>query len=179
MLLSDVEIKNALENGDLEISPTPSEGSQLWQPASIDLRLASTARKFKADPNVSATTLNLALLDVGAYLDSNTEEIDLTVKALVLKKGDFVLAKTMERVSLSNALSGRVEGRSRLARMGLAVHVTAPKIDPGFDNFITLEMFHVGERVISLEHEMPICTLLVERMGQEAGQGYAGVFQGK
>ena len=178
MLLSDLEIKEALKNGELAITPEPPDGSPLWQPASVDLRLASTVSKFKVDPNAPATTLNLALLDVTAYIRENTENADVSTSPFVLHPGDFVLASTLEWVYLSNSLSGRVEGRSRLARMGLAVHVTAPKIDPGFDNYITLEMFHVGKRLVSIEYGMPICTLLIERMGQRASQGYEGEFQG-
>ena len=34
---------------------------------------------------------------------------------------------------------GLVEGRSSWARVGISIHVTAPKIDPGFDATITLE----------------------------------------
>ena len=179
MLLSDREIREALDNGDFAITPTPSDESLLWQPASVDLRLASTVSKFKDDPNAPATTLNLALLNVGVYIKDNTEDIDISTSPLVLNPGDFVLGTTLERIYLSNSLSGRVEGRSRLARMGLAVHVTAPKIDPGFDNYITLEMFHVGKRVVSLECGMPICTILIERLGQPASQGYEGQFQGQ
>ncbi len=178
MLLSDVEIRRALDDGELVISPEPGEGSELWQPASVDLRLSPVVQRFKKDPNTPAITLNLALLDVSRYIEDNTEEVDISNLPLVLNPGDFVLGRTSERVYLSNALSGRVEGRSRLARMGLAVHVTAPKIDPGFDNAITLEMFHVGQRVVSLAADMAICTLLVERMGVPASQAYQGSFQG-
>jgi deoxycytidine triphosphate deaminase len=35
---------------------------------------------------------------------------------------------------------GLVEGRSSYARFGIGIHVTAPKIDPGYDNRITLEL---------------------------------------
>ena len=179
MLLSDVEIKRALADGELAITPEPGDGSSLWQPASVDLRLGSIVSRFKEDPNTPAIILNLALLDVGAYLKGNTEDVDISGSPLVLEPGAFVLARTFERVYLSNSLSGRVEGRSRLARMGLAVHVTAPKIDPGFDNVITLEMFHVGKRLVSIEADMPICTLLIERLGETASQGYEGGFQGR
>ena len=79
---------------------------------------------------------------------------------------------------MSNRLSGRVEGRSRLARLGVGVHITAPKIDPGFHNQITLEIFHLGNTTVEISSNMIICTLLVERLGHPAGEGYQGMFQG-
>jgi deoxycytidine triphosphate deaminase len=33
-----------------------------------------------------------------------------------------------------------VEGRSTFAEFGIGIHVTAPKIDPGYNNRITLEL---------------------------------------
>ena len=75
-------------------------------------------------------------------------------------------------------LSGRVEGRSRLARLGVGVHITAPKIDPGFRNRITLEMYNLGPWTIELTGGMTICTLLLERLSRPAQSGYDGMFQG-
>ncbi len=50
-----------------------------------------------------------------------------------------------------------VEGRSSFARVGIAVHMTAPKIDPGFDNHIALEMHNVGKDRVTLRagEDMP------------------------
>jgi len=45
---------------------------------------------------------------------------------------------------------GLVEGRSSWARVGISIHVTAPKIDPGFDATITLEMFNFGKIAVEL-----------------------------
>ena len=178
MLLSDREIKLALESGDLIIDPPPPVGSDLLQPASIDLRIDSKIRTFKEDVNTAATTLNMSILNVDAYIENNTDEVDISLKPFTLKPGDFIIGRTLERVYLSNILSGRVEGRSRLARMGIGVHLTAPKIDPGFNNRITLEIFHVGKRHVEIPGGMAICTLLLERLGFPAGHSYSGGFQG-
>jgi len=50
----------------------------------------------------------------------------------------------MERVCIPPDLVGLVEGRSSWARVGITIHVTAPKIDPGFNGKITLEMANFG-----------------------------------
>jgi dCTP deaminase len=49
---------------------------------------------------------------------------------------------------------GLVEGRSSFARVGVTVHVTAPKIDPGFDANITLEMVNFGRLPVDLRAEI-------------------------
>ena len=96
-----------------------------------------------------------------------------------LKPHQFMIGMTAETVGLPLNLAGRVEGRSRLARLGVGVHITAPKIDPGFRNRITLEIFNLGLWTIELTAGMRICTLLVERLSKPAKVGYEGIFQGR
>ena len=60
--------------------------------------------------------------------------------------------------------------------MGVGVHLTAPKIDPGYDSHITLELFHMGRRPIFLQYQTPICALIVERLGIPTGKPYGGIF---
>ena len=61
-----------------------------------------------------------------------------------------MLAQTLERVLIPSDLVGLVEGRSSWARLGITIHVTAPKIDPGFDAPITLEMANFGRVAVDL-----------------------------
>ena len=114
-------------------------------------------------------------------LQNYTEDVDISASRppLELTPRQFVLGMTAETVGLPFDLAGRVEGRSRLARLGVGVHITAPKIDPGFRNRITLEIFNLGPWTIELTAGMQICTLLVERLGRPAESGYAGIFQGQ
>ena len=175
MLLSDGEIQLALETGDLFIDPSPPGGSM--QPASIDLKLDAVIRVQK--PGTAGITLDPTALDVNSYINNHTDEVEIaSLNGYTLNPGAFIIGKTLETVGLSNRLSGRVEGRSRLARLGVGVHITAPKIDPGFHNQITLEIFHLGNTAVKISSGMAICTLLIERLGHPAGSGYRGVFQG-
>ena len=74
-----------------------------------------------------------------------------------IKPGGFVLAQTLERVTMPNDLVGFIEGRSSWARVGVSVHLTAPKIDPGFEGSITLEISNVGKATVQLvaEQDLP------------------------
>ncbi len=70
--------------------------------------------------------------------------------SLILEPGHFVLAQTHESITIPDNLIGWVEGRSSWARLGISIHITAPKIDPGFRDHITLEMANVGEKAVEL-----------------------------
>lgn len=180
MLLSDGELQLAIVRGELTITPPLLDDSEQLKSASIDLRLGryiqSQKEPCEGEPD------NGAIVDISEagfrrYIDNYTVEIDIAhTGGFLLSPGGFIIAQTLERISLSGLLSGRVEGRSRLARMGVGVHLTAPKIDPGFDGHITLELFHVGRRPVFLKYQEPICTLLVERLGIPSGNPYRGMF---
>ena len=144
MLLSDREIRIAIQSGDLLIDPIPPKDSERWQAASVDLRLDSTIWVQKE--GITTPISNIEDIDIEEYLNEYTTPANIDVtNGFTFRPGMLVLGQTLEWVGLSNLLSGRVEGRSRLARMGIGVHITAPKIDPGFENHITLEMFHIGK----------------------------------
>ena len=68
----------------------------------------------------------------------------------VLEPGEFILAKTLERVTIPAHLIASVEGRSSYARLGLSMHQTAPWIHPGFSNHITLEIRNSGKYKMEL-----------------------------
>ena len=177
MLLSDREIQIAIEDGDLRINPLPEEESDRWQPASIDLRLHSTI--WIPKDGITSPISDLDEIDIDTYLNKYFNETNIAgTNGFTLLPGSFMLGRTLETVGLNKILSGRLEGRSRLARVGIGVHITAPKIDPGFNNPITLEIFHHGRVPVLIPNEMVICTLLVERLGWPAGRAYQGIFQG-
>ena len=62
----------------------------------------------------------------------------------VLHPGEFVLGTTFERVTLSNKVVARLEGKSSLGRIGLLIHSTAGFVDPGFAGYLTLELSNVA-----------------------------------
>jgi deoxycytidine triphosphate deaminase len=64
-------------------------------------------------------------------------------------------------LSHKDIIMGLVEGRSSLARLGIGIHLTAPKIDPGFKGRITLEMNNNGNVDVELvAGESRVCQLI-------------------
>lgn len=95
---------------------------------------------------------------------------------LVLRPGQFALASTFERVNLPRSLAAQVDGRSTMGRLGLAVHVTAGWLDPGFTGHVTLEICNHGPQTLSI----PVGTRVAQLVFFEVGgcqQGYCGRYQ--
>ena len=180
MVLSDGEITEALDTGELHIA-LPDGYEPLVMAASLDMRLdpeIKVVRPHLVSPSeiIDPTTIP----DVTAKIDQHSEPRRLfSDQPFVLNRGDFVIGKTAERVTLSNALAGWIEGKSSLARFGVIVHLTAPKIDPGYSNKITLEIMNLGPHRISLSPMMDIAALIVERLGRPARRRYQGRFSGQ
>jgi dCTP deaminase len=90
-----------------------------------------------------------------------------------LEPGGFVLAQTLEKVTIPNDLVGFVEGRSSYARVGVTIHVTAPKIDPGFCGHITLEMANFGQAPVELcAEEARPAQLMLFRISTPLGENH-------
>ena len=54
-----------------------------------------------------------------------------------------------------------IEGRSTWARAGIGIHLTAPKIDPGFTGNIALEIVNMGPAGVELRSEIDAPAQLV------------------
>ena len=180
-VLSDRDIEDALATKDLIIEPIPS--SKAIGPASIDLHLHPTVRVARSGSEVTSPSqghiINVnELPNILETIDSLTEERRLeTDQPFIMRPDSFVLGVTAEKVELSESLAASIEGKSSLARFGIAVHLTAPKIDPGWElNHITLELSNFGPFDVGLFPGMPIATLIVQRLSSPATFGYEGRF---
>jgi dCTP deaminase len=69
----------------------------------------------------------------------------------------------LERIRLAADISARLEGRSRFARLGLLVHVSAGFVSPGVDNRQVLEISNLADRRLKLVAGTRICQLIFER----------------
>jgi len=82
-----------------------------------------------------------------------------------LQPQEFCLAFTLEEITVPNNLAANVQGKSSLARAGLAVHITAPHIHPGWVGRITLELYNHGPWELELvPGEDLICQVIYYRV---------------
>jgi hypothetical protein len=115
VLLSDRDLIAELKAGQLMLEPfEPS----LVQPSSIDVRLD---RLFRVFNNHLYTHI-----DPAERQDDLTTMVDVPEgESFVLHPGEFVLASTLEVITLGQGLAARLEGKSSLGRLGLMTHSTA------------------------------------------------------
>jgi len=102
----------------------------------------------------------------------------ITAEGFLLHPGKLTLGWTKEFVDLQTTarLAARIEGKSSLARLGLAVHTTAPTIHAGFRGQIRLEMVNHGPLPIRLRTGMRVCQLIFELTLGTPDLGYKGQF---
>ena len=96
---------------------------------------------------------------------------------ILIMPGETVLGITRERVRLGPGLCGWLEGRSRFARLGLMVHISAPFMGPGIDSQQVLEMSNFGPAPLAVVPGMLISQFIFQRMDGE--EHYAGRFAGQ
>lgn len=153
ILIGD-EIHQALTKGEIKIEPL--DPTQIG-PGSVDLTLGNDFRVFKRKFKV-----------YHIKNDSHFEDITRAVHVpegsyMVIKPREMILGITRERITLADNISGRLEGRSRFARFGLAVHVTAGFMHPGISNHQVLEIVNLGHGPLALYPGTRICQFVFER----------------
>jgi dCTP deaminase len=166
MILSDGDIKKAIKEKRIEITPLPDFKTQLGS-CSIDLRLGDSFRIFEHSKH--------SYIDPSKKDFSNeiTREIKLKKgESFMMQPGDFVLAVTLEKVTIPPDLMGRLEGRSSLGRLGIVVHSTASIFDPGWDGNPVLELGNLGRMAVALKVGMRICAMTFEELSSPSETPY-------
>ena len=171
MRLCDRDIEACLESGRIVIEPRPT--SEQISGISVDLTLGNSFRVFN-DHAAPYVDLSGSREQIDQTLNSiMSKEIVLGEKeAFFLHPGELALAVTRESVGLPDDLVGWLDGRSSLARLGLMVHVTAHRIDPGWSGQIVLEFVNGGKLPIALRPGMTIGAINFETMTGAAEKPY-------
>jgi dCTP deaminase len=158
-VLSDASIWWRVKHGLIGIDPFIEENVQ---PASIDFTLSNHFWFFKE---------SFKPLDPKEDARPDMQEV-YADPFFVLRSFGFAIGSTVERVKLPDNIVGRLEGKSSLARLGLAVHSTAGFFDPGFEGSCTLEFFNMTHRDILLHPGMRVCQMSFMRMDGPASRPY-------
>jgi len=161
-VLSDRDIRAALEAGTIKIEPYDPED---LQPSSVDLHLDRSFRVFRNN--------RYPFIDVRAPQPDLTELLTIEDdEPFILHPGEFVLGQTLEWVELPDDLVARLEGRSSLGRLGLLIHSTAGYVDPGWKGNLTLELSNVANLPIALYFGMRIGQISFFQMSSAVERPY-------
>lgn len=171
MRLCDRDILTAFEQGRISVEPRPPLESVSG--VSVDLRLGNRFRTFS-----SHTTPFIDLSGSRAEVDGTIEKVmsdEIVIddnNQFFLHPAELALGITYESVTLPDDIVGWLDGRSSLARLGLMVHVTAHRIDPGWSGNIVLEFYNSGKLPLALRPGMSIGAISFEQMSGPADRPY-------
>jgi dCTP deaminase len=163
MILSDKTLKKLLDEKKLIVDPLAENAVQ---PASIDCTLGS--HYLVVDEN------HMDIITLSSEIKYRSIESD----SITLPPHSFILATTQEYLEIPDDLTGFVEGRSSIGRMGLFIQ-NAGWVDPGFKGRITLELYNANSLPIRLEAGRRICQLVFCKMDGPADLPYSGKYQGQ
>jgi dCTP deaminase len=150
-ILAKDEIIKRIDAGEIIIEPL--DRTRIG-PASIDLTLDDSFRIFK---NIHS----LVHLTENPDIDAVSEIIKVT-DFLTLMPNQTAHGVTKEKITFPPNVCGWIQGRSRFARFGLMVHVTASFIQPGTSNHQVLEMNNAGPMPIAIHPGISVCQIIFE-----------------
>lgn len=150
-------IFKAIEEKRIEIDPYRPD---CVGPGSVDLHLGNQFRTFRKLHQIYQVTNESDFQDI--------TQLEVVEDHFVLMPGETVLGVTVERIKLAPSLCGRLEGRSRFARLGLMVHITAGFMQPGIDNHQVLEISNVSSIPLALHPGTRLCQFIFETCEGEA-----------
>ncbi len=161
MILSDKDIQNYIKKGSIKI--TPLEKNQIG-PASVDLTLSDEWHFFKK--KYIGKKVDLSKVSFQEAFEKKNG------KTITLKTGEMCLARTKEKITLDSNIMGKLEGRSRFARMGLIVHITSALVQPGSSNHQILEIANLAPFEVTLHQGMRISQVVFETLKSKSSKPY-------
>jgi dCTP deaminase len=141
MILTDVQILEAIEQGNIVITPFDRAGLGT---NSYDVHLAAHLAVYEDK-----------VLD--AKLHNKIRHFDIGTEGFVIQPGELYLGVTEEYTETHSAVPF-LEGKSSVGRLGIDIHATAGKGDVGYCNTWTLEISCV--KPVRIYAGMPIGQLI-------------------
>ena len=167
MILSYDDLLNLWKKGKIKFNPDIDK-SQIGE-SSIDLRLSNKISKPIKNPGV--TIRPPYSIPNGIF---NSKEIKEN-ESIKIKPGELLLALTLEEVIMPSNLAAQVQGKSTLARYGLAVHITSPHIHPCWRGQVTLELYNHGPNELEFSPGEPVCQLIFFKVSKPVRKEVAKV----
>jgi dCTP deaminase len=150
MILTDRDIKEFMRLGKIRFEPDISE-DQIG-PGSVDLTLSDRFWRLRVD---------LELVDLSRMSFEDVSE-EIVVDEIVIPPHGLVVGMTGEKVYVDDDVCGWIEGRSRYARMGLAIHSASGFIHPGSYNHQVLEISNLTPYPMRLRAGMRIVQVVFQ-----------------
>lgn len=160
MVLSDAAILKDLKNGRIRIKPSLS--IEHLRPAGIRVHLGPKLLIPYAGQ----------LVDLANPTELHYDNHDLDVAPYVLEPNSFVLASTRESLHTAPDLLSILEGRSTIARLGVAIHNAASILDGTHFGWLkpVLEIANHGNMRVVLRTGIPIGMICFHQLNSPVSQ---------
>lgn len=155
-VLSKRSIKEYIKKKKIKFVPNIKD-SQIDK-SSVDLTLDNTFWILKDRYKKSKNPISL---DKVSY---KTAFKKIKQNYIILNSQEMCLGITKEKIIIDKDIAGRLEGRSRYARMGLTVHITSSVHHPNSKNAIVLEIVNVAPFPIKLNAGMKISQIVFHKV---------------
>ncbi len=163
-VLTREDILREISKKNMVFSPEISEDQ--IKGISIDLTLGNEFRAFDSNGTL------IKVKEDTDYHDYSTAKI---CEQISLEPGDTILGITQERIQLPDNIFGMIEGRSRFARLGLMIHISAGLIHPGVNNKQVLEISNMSKNTLVLFPGERICQIILMYSGRAVS--YSGQYR--
>lgn len=165
--LTDGDIRKAVKAGKISIEPfDPGHVG----PASVDFTLGNEFKVFRMTGKSEVDT-------------KDRDSFARLFETIRVKDGDYfllppkelVLGMTKEKLGTAPDIIAFIEGKSSLARLGIAVHVTAGLVNPGSSGSQVLEMTNLSNFPIRIYPGSRICQVVFAETKSPAEVPYSKV----
>lgn len=154
----DVRLGNIIEMVNVPLEIAEINGKKVIQPHTVWYGEESTGL-LRNDP-----TRDFEVIQNGAYVKFRLHDGEV----IKFSKGMLITPYTMELIAVPYDLKMTLEGRSSLARAGIATHVTSPRFDPGFIGLMTMEMINIGPLDVCIWQGQRVAALSFETLADQA-----------
>lgn len=172
MYLSDRDIKEYLNSGKLIIKSLnpdkPFDPETQIQPASIDLRLYN--KFYRPRKDIASIDIALDTSHVENYM--TLEEYD-EYEEIELAPGEWIFGQTLEWFELPDCIAGKIEAKSRIARLGITVHFSADFSNPGYRGCFPLQIRNNNPFSIKIYPYIPIVQLILVKLSSIPEKRYS------
>jgi deoxycytidine triphosphate deaminase len=166
MYLIDKEIKAKLAEINFECGNDKHQFDAVGQiqPCSVDLRLDSVfwkpKRKTKSIDLRKSKLLELSSRSI--WHETNLKEGE----HIEIKPGEFILGRTYEKYTIPKDCAGKLEGRSSISRLGLAMQIGSDFINPDWRGHMPLQLVNYSKTTIKIYPYIPICQLMFIKLNE-------------
>jgi dCTP deaminase len=157
-VLSDVRLLEKIYDRELKLEPFVFDNIQ---PSSIDLTLDNRIRTPKSDIEINAFDADIKECFEEKILDE-----------YVLKPGDFIIGQVKETIGLSKRMTGLIQNRNSLIRLGINVGLSS-YINPGYYGQLPIVIHNLGSFSVDLVPGMRICQLIVYDVEPDPERDYS------